>query len=95
MITIKTFSKHFFIRRYVSVGVINEFLIVAGGYDGNEHVKSCETYDPVSNIWTLRSPMCYNRSSAGGCGLNGYFYVSGNFFETQIHYKIQKLLRMT
>lgn len=61
----------------MSVGVIGEHIIAAGGYDGNQHLNSCEIYDPVSNIWTLKATMKSQRSSAGGCVLNGYFYVSG------------------
>lgn len=62
------------------MGVLNEHIVAAGGYDGGDHLSSCEVYDPVSNIWTIRSSMSNNRSSAGGCVLNGYFYVSGMFF---------------
>ena len=71
-------------RRYVSVGVIDEHIIAAGGYDGNQHLHTCEIYDPVSNIWTIKSPMRSQRSSAGGCVLNGYFFVSGNLLYFRI-----------
>ena len=71
------YNNNFDDRRYVSVGVIGDCIIAAGGYDGNQHLDSCEVFDPNTNIWTKKSPMKTQRSSAGGCVLNELFYISG------------------
>lgn len=77
VISIMICDNNFDCRRYVSVGVIGCYIIAAGGYDGNQHLDSCEVFDPNTNIWTKKSPMKTQRSSAGGCVLNELFYISG------------------
>ena len=59
------------------MGVVGEYIIAAGGYDGSTHLNSVEMYDPVTNVWSAKCPMRSQRSSAASGVLNGYFYISG------------------
>jgi len=42
---------------YVSVCVCLGKLYAVGGHDGNEHLKSGEVFDPVTNKWQSIAPM--------------------------------------
>ncbi len=64
-------------RRYVAVGVVGEYILAAGGYDGNTHLNSLESYDTVTNVWSLKMPMRGQRSNPSSAVLNDYFYVIG------------------
>ncbi len=71
------FSTFISSRRYVAVGVVGEYILAAGGYDGNTHLNSLESYDPVTNVWSLKTPMRVHRSNPSSSVLNDYFYVIG------------------
>ena len=64
-------------RRYVAVGVVGEYIVAAGGYDGNSHLNSVELYDPVTNVWSVKCAMRSPRSNSSSSVLNNFFYVIG------------------
>ena len=61
----------------MAVGVVGEYIIAAGGYDGSTHLNSVELFDPVTNVWSLKCPMRGQRSNASSTVLNEHFYITG------------------
>ena len=52
-------------RDSIGVGLLGEYLIAVGGYDGTQFHKTVEQFDSESNEWTQLAPLNYNR--AGAC----------------------------
>lgn len=61
----------------MAVGVVGEYIIAAGGYDGISHLSSVELYDPVTNVWSLKCSMRSHRSNCSSAVLHDFFYVIG------------------
>ncbi|XP_002741594.1 kelch-like protein 10 [Saccoglossus kowalevskii] len=66
-------------RAYHSVAVLNHFIYVIGGFDGNEYFNSCRCFDPVKRVWKEIAPMNTRRCyvSVTVCGRN--IYAMGGF----------------
>ena len=56
-------------RSGAAVAVVGDLLYAIGGHDGPEIRKSVEVYEPVSDTWTLCSPMICARRNAGKGGI--------------------------
>ncbi|XP_018327900.1 kelch-like protein 5 [Agrilus planipennis] len=52
-------------RDAVAACLFGDCLIAAGGYDGNNYLRSVEKYDPRNNEWTKLAPLISGR--AGAC----------------------------
>ena len=50
--------------------------VIVGGVVGRSAVYA---YDPVADVWTLKAPMGFPRSSVGAASLNGIVYAIGGF----------------
>lgn len=62
-----------------AIGVVGNFLYVAGGFDGNGLTAMVEAYDPVSNAWTTKAPMPSAKSGAAVGVVGSLLYVIGGF----------------
>ena len=52
-------------RSAAALGVIGNYLYVCGGFDGQDHMNSCERYDAaVGGTWVSIAPMQQRRSGA-------------------------------
>lgn len=52
-------------RLAAGTAVVNRYLYVVGGFDGNQRLASVEQYHPEENRWTLCPPMPTQRYGAG------------------------------
>uniref|UniRef100_A0A673GM56 Influenza virus NS1A-binding protein homolog B-like n=1 Tax=Sinocyclocheilus rhinocerous TaxID=307959 RepID=A0A673GM56_9TELE len=54
-------------------------LFVVGGSDpcGQKGLKNCDSFDPVTKMWTSCAPLNIRRHQAAVCELNGFVYVIG------------------
>ncbi|KAK7455914.1 hypothetical protein BaRGS_00039448 [Batillaria attramentaria] len=59
------------------VCVVNDTIIVCGGYDRGECLVSAEAYNPASGRWTKLPDMLHPRARVGAAALNGRVYVVG------------------
>jgi N-acetylneuraminic acid mutarotase len=71
-------------RSGFGVGVVNGILYTVGGATGNgtepttSILNTVEAYDPATNTWTTKPPMCTGRGRSVGVGvLNGVLYALG------------------
>ncbi|XP_050434625.1 influenza virus NS1A-binding protein-like isoform X1 [Adelges cooleyi] len=55
----------------------NNNLLVCGGYDRTECIKSVESYDPEQNIWETFAPMCEARGRFDVAVFNNKVYAIG------------------
>lgn len=53
------------------------YLIVCGGNNGTERLRSCELYDPVLNRWRFIASMNTIRSDASAAVLGNKIYIAG------------------
>jgi N-acetylneuraminic acid mutarotase len=63
-------------------GVINDTLFVVGGFveDGASGVTgSLVAYDPITDVWSSRSPMPTPRASGMSAVVNGKLYILGGY----------------
>lgn len=77
--TWKTVPPMSFPRSGAAIGVIGNFLYVAGGFDDNGLTATVEAYDPVSNAWTTKATMPAARSGASVGVVGSFFYVIGGY----------------
>lgn len=61
------------------VAALNQFIYVAGGYDGSNQLKSVERYDTESNKWEYVASISVARSALTLCMLAGQLYAIGGF----------------
>ena len=54
-------------------------MYICGGFNGQECLNSCESYNPATNQWTLIAPMRNRRSGVGVIGHDGFLYAIGGF----------------
>ncbi|HEY2714451.1 MAG TPA: kelch repeat-containing protein [Chthoniobacterales bacterium] len=59
------------------VGVVNNLIHVFGGVNNDHEVSIDETYDPVSNTWSIAPPMPTARFGLGGVVTNNSLYALG------------------
>jgi N-acetylneuraminic acid mutarotase len=64
-------------RHGVAVGVGDNEIYIAGGWDGGGDHGELEVYDPMTDGWTLKNPMPMPVRSPAGAVLDGIFYVTG------------------
>lgn len=64
-------------RAYCGVATVGSHLYAIGGFNGVSWLRSMERYDPLTNQWTLLTPMSVPRSSFGTTVWNGRIYVIG------------------
>lgn len=64
-------------RAYCGVATVGSYLYAIGGFNGISWLRSMERYDPLTNQWTLLTPMSVARSSFGTTVWNGRIYVIG------------------
>ncbi len=64
-------------RHTVAVGVGDDKIYIAGGWDGGSDRGELEVYDPTSDTWTLKTSMPMPVRWPAGAVLNGVFYVTG------------------
>ena len=57
------------------VAVVNEVIYVCGGYDGNDHLSSVESFNTQTNHWTTLHHMVVPRCYVGACVLRGQLMV--------------------
>ena len=50
---------------------------IFGGFDGNEHLRIVDVYDPVSDSWESKSSMPSPNSQSTAAAVNGRIYVIG------------------
>lgn len=50
-------------------------IYVCGGYDGNDHLASAESYNTHTGQWTTLQHMLVPRCYVGACVLRGKLYV--------------------
>merc|ERR1711862_26579 len=50
-------------RSNFSVSVIEDKILVMGGYNGHGVTNRCEMFDEKTNIWSLTNPMEFKRSA--------------------------------
>ncbi|XP_022160169.1 influenza virus NS1A-binding protein homolog [Myzus persicae] len=56
---------------------LNNNLLVCGGYDRAEFLKTVESYDPEQNVWETLEPMCEARGRLNIAVLNNKVYAVG------------------
>lgn len=44
---------------------MNGILMAIGGFDGTTYLKTCEIFDPDTNVWKLSGSMIYRRLGGG------------------------------
>ena len=68
-------------RNHMAAAAIDGKLYVAGGRFGggfrSKITAVLEVYDPISNKWSARRPMSYERSGNNGIAVNGCFHTFG------------------
>lgn len=57
------------------MAVVNEVIYVCGGYDGNDHLASVESFNTQTNHWTTLQHMVVPRCYVGACVLRGQLMV--------------------
>jgi Kelch motif len=58
-------------------GVVLGELVCAGGEGGQAARKVVESYEPYTDVWTVREPMPVERAGAQGAAIGGRLYVPG------------------
>jgi N-acetylneuraminic acid mutarotase len=53
----------YYARQGHTAVLIDDKVLVVGGYDGNTYLNSAELYDPSAGTWALTSTMNYARHS--------------------------------
>ncbi|EKX41530.1 hypothetical protein GUITHDRAFT_112504 [Guillardia theta CCMP2712] len=66
-------------REGMGIAAGEGFVWVAGGYDGNERLKSVERLSPQTLRWTRMSPMHYARHTVGLAVMKGKLYAVGGW----------------
>ncbi len=66
-------------RSGAAIGVVGDFLYVAGGFDGNGPAAAVEAYDPVAGAWKTMASMPSARSGAAASVVGSHLYVIGGF----------------
>jgi N-acetylneuraminic acid mutarotase len=65
---------------FPAIGVINGILYSAGGWNGYHDDSTFQSYDPVSNTWTILADMPQGRYQGDGAGvINEKLYVPGGW----------------
>lgn len=64
-------------RAYCGLAAVGAYLYAVGGFGGASWLRSLERFDPLTNQWTLLTPMSVARSSFGITVCNGRIYVVG------------------
>ena len=59
-------------------------IIAVGGQDDDNNIRSCESYDPVSNKWEALPDMLTARSAPAATVLGGRLWVTGGFDGEQV-----------
>merc|ERR1712135_129503 len=76
-------------RHYATaVGIDNDFF-VCGGDNGQQPLKSVETYDPNTKAWREMAPMLQERYGAASAAVKGNIYVCGG----RSAFRVQNCLR--
>ena len=52
---------------------------ICGGFNGHECLSTAESFDPLTNQWTLLEPMRNRRSGIGVIAYKGEIYALGGF----------------
>jgi hypothetical protein len=65
-------------RSHLALAVVSGRVIVAGGENVSRALDVLETYDPVTNAWTVRTPSPAPFSRAAASVVNDRVYVFGN-----------------
>ena len=66
-------------RCYPSTVVLGDKLVVMGGHNGTERIKSVEIYSPDINQWDSLPDMLMVRSDAAAVTYGGYIWAFGGF----------------
>ncbi|XP_067943792.1 kelch-like protein 8 isoform X2 [Watersipora subatra] len=69
-------------RRHVGVVCSNGKLYAIGGHDGEEHLNSCEVFDPVTNRWNCIAPMRTLRRGLAVAAMSNALYAIGGLDDT-------------
>lgn len=64
-------------RCFHAAVLFGRYMIVCGGINGTERLRSCELYDPVLNRWRFIAPMNTIRSDASAAVLANKIYIAG------------------
>jgi len=59
------------------VVALGNLIYVIGGYDGENQLKSVETYNTDTNVWEFVAPMSEPRSALSVTALDGKIYAMG------------------
>lgn len=68
-----------FARSDASAAELDGRVYVCGGFNGTEPMETTEMYDPVTNEWTMITPMLSKRSGLGMVNFKQNLYVIGGF----------------
>ena len=60
-------------RCYISVVKVDAKIYALGGSNGYKRLNTVESLCPATNLWSMVSPMCMQRSDAGATQLNVRF----------------------
>ncbi|MBS2098747.1 Kelch repeat-containing protein [Carboxylicivirga linearis] len=60
-----------------AIGVINNRVVVAGGFDNENFVSSTETYDPITKTWFIEGDLSKIKAGLTGVTVNNDFWVFG------------------
>ena len=64
-------------RAYCGLVSVGSYLYAIGGYNDTSWLRSVERFDPLTNRWTMLTPMSTARSAFGATVWNGRIYVTG------------------
>ncbi len=80
-------------RTEVAVAAVADKVYVVGGFSGELNLKNAlnfaispvvEIYHPVSNTWSMTTPLPEGRHHAGIAALNDFLYVIGGFTKSSL-----------
>ncbi|CAD6996490.1 unnamed protein product [Ceratitis capitata] len=66
-------------RCRLGVAALNGKLYACGGYDGTSFLRSVEVYDPITDTWSLVTPMNCKRSRVALAANMGKLWAIGGY----------------
>jgi N-acetylneuraminic acid mutarotase len=70
-------------RAYLTTSVVNNNIYAIGGaLDIGSNLDAVEAFDPLTNTWTIKSPMSTPKGVLSACAVDGIIYVIGGGWPT-------------
>jgi hypothetical protein len=61
----------------ILVGLINNKILIAGGFSGDEDLTRADLFDPATGLWSQSNPLPKNNVLMGSAILNNKIYIIG------------------